>query len=102
MGNILIIKTKASAKKKKERFKQYIRVKYGFFAFIIQILYDIELHRQYPNFYPLEVPVVRFVQRFLPSQAEVSKSSKGGFEVSESSSSSSKGALSKKNPYLDS
>ncbi len=90
MGNILIIKTKASAKKKKERFKQYIRVKYGFFAFIIQILYDIELHRQYPNFYPLEVPVVRFVQRFLPSQAEVSESS------------SSKGALSKENPYLDS
>jgi len=41
-------KNKSFNEKLNQSFKEYIRNRFGFFAFILQILYDIFLHRQYP------------------------------------------------------
>lgn len=94
-GKYVDYKNKSFTEKLKQSFKDYIRNRFGFFAFILQILYDICLHLQFSDYYPLGG--LTFMETLNELENEVGESSKSVEEVGESS----KSAQAKENVYLE-
>ena len=84
-GKYVDYPNKSFNKKLKHSFKKYIKNRFGFFAFVLQILYDICLHLQFSESYSLGGPPS--METLNDFENEEGESNKSAEEVGESSKS---------------